>query len=57
MTRIEKALREVSDLRDFYRRITKIAPASEPHGTGHNKSVQLTLSPAAPVGRSGAQRS
>ena len=57
MTPIEKALREVSDLRDFYRRINKVRIASGARKAGHNQSVQVTLYPAAPDVRSTEQRS
>ena len=57
MTPIEKALREVSDLRDFFRRILKLSAATGAKRDGHDKSAQPAIDPAAPAGRSGAQRS
>jgi len=45
MTRIEKAVREVSDLRDFYRRIPKIGEVGV-RRQGHGPSTE---SPASSV--------
>jgi hypothetical protein len=51
MTRIEKSVRELSDLHEFYRKISKMR--IKPHGgkAKHNKSLALNRDSAAAASR------
>ena len=47
MTRIEKAVHDLSDLYDFYRRIPKIKNRNEVLTREHNKAMHADQKPAA----------